>query len=260
MGRAPEGWRVDLGASVTFVSHPPSPPSFPTRFPPSSLAPQLRARDPASRGDRYMLVTYDEPPYCIKGRNPFFLEPSILITITDGNKLTSTAGVQEELHLPLNSPLPGSELTKEPFRWDQRLFALVLRLPGVASVESEQLGSVPTDESAITQMCEVTGGRSYCVRTQRMLNQCLESLVQKVQSGVVINFEKAGPDPLPIGEDGLMDSSRSSNSFAAQPWHSCHKLIYVRPNSKTGVPVGHWPIPESFWPDQNLPSLVSVIE
>ncbi|XP_058147624.1 integrator complex subunit 6-like isoform X7 [Dasypus novemcinctus] len=266
---------------------------------------KLRARDPASRGDRYMLVTYDEPPYCIKagwkenhatfmselknlqasglttlgqalrssfdllnlnrlisgidnygqGRNPFFLEPSILITITDGNKLTSTAGVQEELHLPLNSPLPGSELTKEPFRWDQRLFALVLRLPGVASIEPEQLGSVPTDESAITQMCEVTGGRSYCVRTQRMLNQCLESLVQKVQSGVVINFEKTGPDPLPIGEDGLMDSSRSSNSFAAQPWHSCHKLIYVRPNSKTGVPVGHWPIPESFWPDQNLPSL-----
>ncbi|XP_069319251.1 integrator complex subunit 6-like isoform X3 [Eulemur rufifrons] len=266
---------------------------------------KLRARDPASRGDRYMLVTYDEPPFCIKagwkenhatfmselknlqasglttlgqalrssfdllnlnrlisgidnygqGRNPFFLEPSILITITDGNKLTSTAGVQEELHLPLNSPLPGSELTKEPFRWDQRLFALVLRLPGVASTEPEQLGSVPTDESAITQMCEVTGGRSYCVRTQRMLNQCLESLVQKVQSGVVINFEKTGPDPLPIGEDGLMDSSRPSNSFAAQPWHSCHKLIYVRPNSKTGVPVGHWPIPESFWPDQNLPSL-----
>ncbi|XP_021573792.1 integrator complex subunit 6-like isoform X5 [Carlito syrichta] len=266
---------------------------------------KLRARDPASRGDRYMLVTYDEPPYCIKagwkenhatfmselknlqasglttlgqalrssfdllnlnrlisgidnygqGRNPFFLEPSILITITDGNKLTSTGGVQEELHLPLNSPLPGSELTKEPFRWDQRLFALVLRLPGVASTEPEQLGSVPTDESAITQMCEVTGGRSYCVRTQRMLNQCLESLVQKVQSGVVINFEKTGPDPLPVGEDGLMDSSRPSNSFAAQPWHSCHKLIYVRPNSKTGVPVGHWPIPESFWPDQNLPSL-----
>ncbi|XP_036299362.1 integrator complex subunit 6-like isoform X5 [Pipistrellus kuhlii] len=223
---------------------------------------KLRARDPASRGDRYMLVTYDEPPYCIKagwkenhatfmnelknlqasglttlgqalrssfdllnlnrlisgidnygqGRNPFFLEPSILITITDGNKLTSTAGIQEELHLPLNSPLPGSELTKEPFRWDQRLFALVLRLPGLASTEPEQLGSVPTDESAITQMCEVTG-------------------------------------------DGLMDSSRPSNSFAPQPWHSCHKLIYVRPNSKTGVPVGHWPIPESFWPDQNLPSL-----
>ncbi|KAG9478384.1 hypothetical protein GDO78_013410 [Eleutherodactylus coqui] len=216
---------------------------------------KLRARDPASRGDRYMLVTYDEPPYCIKGRNPFFLEPSILITITDGNKLTVPSGVLEELHLPLNSPLPGSELTKEPFRWDQRLFALVLRLPGALSVEPEQVGSVPSDESAITQMCEVTGGRSYCVRTQRMLNQCLESLVQKVQSGVVINFEKTGPDPTPNGEDVLPDSVRPVNSFAPQAWHSCHKLIYVRPNPKTGVPVGHWPIPESFWPDQNSPTL-----
>uniref|UniRef100_A0A672PXT1 Integrator complex subunit 6 n=1 Tax=Sinocyclocheilus grahami TaxID=75366 RepID=A0A672PXT1_SINGR len=266
---------------------------------------KLRARDPASRGDRYMLVTFDDPPYGVKagwkenhatfmselknlqasglttlghalraafdllnlnrlvsgidnygqGRNPFFLEPSVIITITDGNKLTHSSGVAEELHLPLNSPLPGSELTKEPFRWDQRLFALVLRLPGVSVPDSEHLGSVPTDESAITQMCEVTGGRSYCVRTQRMLNQCLESLVQKVLSGVVIHFEKSGPDPPVIGEDGLVDPARPLSSFSPQPWHSCHKLIYVRPNPKTGVPVGHWPIPESFWPDQNSPTL-----
>ncbi|XP_067848727.1 integrator complex subunit 6 isoform X5 [Heptranchias perlo] len=266
---------------------------------------KLRARDPASRGDRYMLVTFDEPPYGIKagwkenhatfmnelknlqavglstlgqslrtsfdllnlnrlvtgidnygqGRNPFFLEPSIIVTITDGNKLTNNSGIQEELHLPLNSPLPGSELTKEPFRWDQRLFALVLRLPGSMSLEAEQLGSVPSDESAITPMCEVTGGRSYCVCTQRMLLQCLESLVQKVQSGVVLNFEKTGPDPAPVGEDGILDALKSAPPFVPQLWHSCHKLIYVRPNPKTGVPVGHWPIPESFWPDQNSPTL-----
>uniref|UniRef100_G3T1Y2 Integrator complex subunit 6 n=1 Tax=Loxodonta africana TaxID=9785 RepID=G3T1Y2_LOXAF len=186
-----------------------------------------------------------------QGRNPFFLEPAIIITITDGSKLTTTSGVQDELHLPLNSPLPGSELTKEPFRWDQRLFALVLRLPGTMSVESEPLTGVPLDDSAITPMCEVTGGRSYSVCSPRMLNQCLESLVQKVQSGVVINFEKAGPDPSPV-EDGQPDVSRP---FGSQPWHSCHKLIYVRPNPKTGVPIGHWPVPESFWPDQNSPTL-----
>ncbi|XP_053826329.1 integrator complex subunit 6 isoform X3 [Vidua macroura] len=262
---------------------------------------KLRARDPASRGDRYMLVTFEEPPHAIKagwkenhatfmnelknlqaeglttlgqslrtafdllnlnrlvtgidnygqGRNPFFLEPAIIITVTDGSKLTTTSGIQEELHLPLNSPLPGSELTKEPFRWDQRLFALVLRLPGITAPESEQMTGVPMDDSAITPMCEVTGGRSYCVCSPRMLNQCLESLVQKVQSGVVINFEKAGPDPSPI-DDGQVEISRP---FGPQPWHSCHKLIYVRPNPKTGVPIGHWPVPESFWPDQNSPTL-----
>ncbi|XP_029458665.1 integrator complex subunit 6 isoform X2 [Rhinatrema bivittatum] len=186
-----------------------------------------------------------------QGRNPFFLEPAIILTITDGSKLTATGGIQEELHLPLNSPLPGSELTKEPFRWDQRLFALVLRLPGMTAAELEPAVGVPPDDSAITPMCDVTGGRSYCVYSQRMLSQCLESLVQKVQSGVVIHFEKSGPDP-PAVEDGQMDSLRL---FGSQPWHSCHKLIYVRPNPKTGVPIGHWPIPESFWPDQNSPTL-----
>ncbi|XP_063808028.1 integrator complex subunit 6 [Pseudophryne corroboree] len=262
---------------------------------------KLRSRDPGSRGDRYMLVTLEEPPYGIKagwkenhatfmnelknlqavglttlgqslrtafdllnlnrlvtgidnygqGRNPFFLEPAIIIAITDGSKLTATSGVQEELHLPLNSPLPGSELTKEPFRWDQRLFALVLRLPGAMSVEQDLMSTVQLDESCITPMCDVTGGRSYCVFSQRMLNQCLESLVQKVQSGVVINFEKSGPDP-PLSEDGVTDATKPTG---AQPWHSCRKLIYVRPNPKTGVPLGHWPIPESFWPDQNSPML-----
>ncbi|KAM9321629.1 integrator complex subunit 6 [Gastrophryne carolinensis] len=262
---------------------------------------KLRARDPASRGDRYMLLTLEESPYGIKagwkenhstfmnelknlqavgltslgqalrtsfdllnlnrlvtgidnygqGRNPFFLEPSIIIAITDGSKLTSNSGVQEELHLPLNSPLPGSELTKEPFRWDQRLFALVLRIPGASCAEQEQITSVQVDESPITPMCDVTGGRSYSVFSQRMLNQCLESLVQKVQSGVVINFEKSGPDP-PLADDAVTDAIKPGG---VQPWHSCRKLIYVRPNPKTGVPLGHWPIPESFWPDQNSPTL-----
>lgn len=43
-------------------------------------------------------------------------------------------------------------------------------------------------------------GRSYVITTQRMLVSCLESLVQKCQSGVVINFEKIGPDPNPTNE------------------------------------------------------------
>ena len=36
----------------------------------------------------------------------------------------------------------------------------------------------------------------------KMLNQCLESLVQKVQSGVVLNFEKVGPEPPIAASEG----------------------------------------------------------
>ena len=45
---------------------------------------------------------------------------------------------------------------------------------------------------------QVTGGRSYAVTSQRVLHQCIDSLVQKLQSGVVIHFEKVGPDPAPV--------------------------------------------------------------
>lgn len=59
----------------------------------------------------------------------------------------------------MHSPIPGSELTKEPFRWDQRLFSLVLRLSGTPAVERDT-GLVASDSSPIDAMCEVTGGRN----------------------------------------------------------------------------------------------------
>lgn len=212
---------------------------------------KVRQRSPESRGDRYMLLTFEEPPtnikagwkenlatfmnelknlHCIgmttmgaalkhafdvlninrmqtgidtygQGRCPFFLEPSVIVVITDGGKLSSSSGVQEDFNLPMHSPIPGSELTREPFRWDQRLFSLVLRLSGTPALDRD-IGLVPSDTSPIDAMCEVTGGRSYCITSHRMLMQCIDSLVQKVQSGVVINFEKIGPDPLPVTNEG----------------------------------------------------------
>ncbi|KAL1464461.1 hypothetical protein WDU94_004109 [Cyamophila willieti] len=208
---------------------------------------KVRQRSPESRGDRYMLLTFEEPPSNIKagwkenlttfmtelknlqctgmtllgaalkhtfdvlnmnrmqsgidtygqGRSPFFLEPAVIVVITDGGKLSNATGVQDEFNLPMHSPIPGSEMTREPFRWDQRLFSLVLRLAGTPCPDRD-MGVVACDNSPIDAMCEVTGGRSYCVTSHRMLLQCIDSLVQKVQSGVVINFEKIGPDPPPL--------------------------------------------------------------
>nr|CAD7393840.1 unnamed protein product [Timema cristinae] len=219
---------------------------------------KVRQKTPESRGDRYMLLTFEEPPLNIKagwkenlatfmnelknlqcvgmttvgaalknafdvlninrmqtgidtygqGRRPFFLEPSVIVVITDGGKLSSSSGVQEDLNLPMHSPIPGSELVREPFRWDQRLFSLVLRLAGTPVVDRD-IGLVPCDSSPIDAMCEVTGGRSYCITSHRMLMQCIDSLVQKVQSGVVINFEKIGPDPPPGSLDGLKSEIES---------------------------------------------------
>ena len=214
---------------------------------------KMRQKSPESRGDRYMLLTFEEYPRNIKagwkenlqtfmnelknleangmttmgsalkqvfdtlninrmqtgidmygqGRYPFYLEPAVIVVISDGGKLTTQASVQFELNLPMHSSVPGSELTREPFRWDQRLYALVLRMAGTPPMNQES-GHVASDYSPIDAMCEVTGGRSYAVTSLRVLHQCIDSLVQKLQSGVVIHFEKIGqdPPPLPLLKDG----------------------------------------------------------
>jgi integrator complex subunit 6 len=114
----------------------------------------------------------------------------------------------------MNSNIPGAELTREPFRWDQRLFSLVLRLTGTPPLDP--IGLVPSDSSPIDTMCEVTGGRSYAITSHRMLMQCVDSLVQKIQSGVVIYFEKIGPDPPPIAE-GIAANYSSLTYFVSSP-------------------------------------------
>lgn len=192
-----------------------------------------------------------------QGRCPFYLEPSIIIVITDGGKLCSGVGVQEDLTLPMHSAVPGSELTKEPFRWDQRLFALVLRLTGTVPPDSSSSSnkvSTTADPSPINDMCEVTGGSSYSVASQRSLMLCLEEICGKIQGGVVIHFERMNPDPLSVMDDEEVRLD-GDNDDKSKCWTSCRKLIYVQRSAQKGYSVGHWPIPESFWPDTTNPTL-----
>jgi len=206
---------------------------------------KIRQKSPEARGDRYMLLTFEEFPKNIKagwkenlptflnelknleatgmttmgsalkqvfdtlninrmqtgidmygqGRYPFYLEPAVIVVISDGGRLTTQGSVQSELNLPMHSSVPGSELTREPFRWDQRMYALVLRMAGTPPQGQDAAGHVEKDHSPVDAMCEVTGGRSYAVTSQRVLHQCIDSLVQKLQSGVVVHFEKLGADP-----------------------------------------------------------------
>lgn len=140
---------------------------------------KFRQRSQDCLGDRYMLLTFEDPPCNVKagwkenhltfinelknlqstgltsmgealknafdllnlnrmqsgidtygqGRCPFYLEPSVIIVITDGGRYTFKNGIHQDISLPLNQ-FTGMKLTKEPFRWDQRLFSLVLRMPG----------------------------------------------------------------------------------------------------------------------------------
>ncbi|XP_039440127.1 integrator complex subunit 6 [Culex pipiens pallens] len=257
---------------------------------------KYRQRSQDCMGDRYMLLTFEDPPNNVKagwkenhatfmnelknlasngltsmgealknafdllnlnrmqsgidtygqGRCPFYLEPSVIIVLTDGGKYSFRNGVHQEIILPLHAQIPGTKLTKEPFRWDQRLFSLVLRMSGNRADERVD-GKVPHDDSMIEKMCEVTGGRSYKIRSQYVLNQCIESLVQKVQPGVVIHFDQLLTTNATNGEGG---------GGADLQFQSIKRMIYVQkhPQQKT-FPVGFWPIPEPYWPDPKSSSL-----
>lgn len=61
--------------------------------------------------------------------------------------------------------------------------------------------------------------------------------------------------PKPQTLDEMRRSSTPVPTTAA--WHTCRKLMYVQRSAQKGYSVGHWPIPESFWPDLNSPALVS---
>lgn len=60
----------------------------------------------------------------------------------------------------MNTAVPGSELTKEPFRWDQRLFGLVLRIPAVPPQDTGPVFIPAAEDYQLDLMCDVTGGKS----------------------------------------------------------------------------------------------------
>ena len=84
----------------------------------------------------------------------------------------------------------------------------------------------------------------------------MESLAQKLHPGVVVNLRHRG-----AGADNERASSADSDQcnngeMHSTAWQNTRKMIYVRPNSKTNIPTGHWPIPESFWPNSSMTVLV----
>jgi hypothetical protein len=65
---------------------------------------------------------------------------------------------------------------------------------------------------------------------------------------VEVEEEKKAGSPM----IGLTGQNLPSNS-----WHNCRRLIYVPRSAQKGYSVGHWPIPEAFWPDSTNSTLVS---
>ncbi|KAN0045544.1 hypothetical protein ACTA71_005922 [Dictyostelium dimigraforme] len=181
-----------------------------------------------------------------QGRNPWFIEPAIIILLTDGSSLTNNSSIIENFTLPKTQFHLNSDPTSEPFRWDQRLFSIVLKFGGISSNKSLPLPMEPS----IAPMCDVTGGRCQVATNMKTMIQQVEGLMQKLQGGVVVSFE-----PLVNQQQQQQQQQQQPQQQQQQqqqqiqlqqlppPPLSLHKMLYVRQQ------VGFWPIPESYYPD-----------
>ncbi|KAH3757863.1 integrator complex subunit 6 [Pelomyxa schiedti] len=165
--------------------------------------------------------------YCM-GRCPWQIDPIIVILLTDG----SCDITEQEL---LDAPPPGGAgLTEEPFRWDQRLFSVLLRFPGGTSQDT----SVPHDDTLyqkvhqnLTKICELAGGKCYTPHNMKSLIGALDNITNIIQyTGVLVSFESLSSSPTP-----------------PPPPSALHKMLFVQ----QGTP-GFWPIPESFFVDSKM--------
>ncbi|TNN20810.1 Integrator complex subunit 6 [Schistosoma japonicum] len=167
------------------------------------------------------------------GIYPSCTEPSVIICITGSigaysfdDQLFNNASVTS-----IESAVLGTTLTKESFRWDYRLYSLVLRFP--AFINNVHAGNITRSEtnSPLKRLAEETGGENFDVYDGRELHQCLDSLAAKCQSGVILKLKR-------FSESANDDYQ---NKFVKQ-------LMLVKLMGR----LSSWPIPEQFWPDEEM--------
>ncbi|OAF69624.1 hypothetical protein A3Q56_02610 [Intoshia linei] len=263
---------------------------------------KCRARDHQSKMDRYMLLSFEEPPNNIKagwkenqaifteelknfkstgltttgnalkntfqllninrlqtgvdtygqGRTPYFLEPAIIVFITDGCQMNNPYEITNDIQLSL-SEIPGLELTYEPFRWDQKLFVIVLQIPGIMvfndSINFTSSYSRPT-EIQLKNLCQHTGGEFYAVNSVKCLMAAVENIITNVYPSIQLLFSCFNSDEL----ENIKDSRDiSSIMLRSDDWHNSRSIIRIDMSNVNASL--HWPIPEEFFPDTSLLNL-----
>uniref|UniRef100_A0A182SNW7 VWFA domain-containing protein n=1 Tax=Anopheles maculatus TaxID=74869 RepID=A0A182SNW7_9DIPT len=222
--------------------------------------------------DRYMLLTYDTPPNHVKvgwkesmaqfnnalrnlqctgstpenaalgnafdllnqermrvgidsygwGRCPVNTMHSFIILITNNQHMST---VNERLLVPHSSICTGSLLTAEPFRWDQRLFALVL-------------GSSRCSPF-LAQMCNKTGGWCTAIKCKYMLIYAMKNLLDSLKLELMVKFVHETEKRSEIGEITVIILKTTKCAIAGF----------------TKTTKGWWPIPESYWPQEDQTKL-----
>ncbi|KAL9656794.1 hypothetical protein ABK040_004331 [Willaertia magna] len=229
------------------------------------------------------------------GRFPNASENSAIILLTDGERLTHSYNPfypleQQQQKLPigldgkicfdvnkLTLPNPhtyATKLTEEPFRWDQRVFSVILQFhnnpsnpsslsnPNQLNNSAAAVSSSTTlpiiNDNAITPISEVTGGQSRTFNNMANLLKYMEELAGVILSRptVVVNFEIV--KTLSTKQHTLFPLANNEGLGKTL----LYMLLVNTPasNPQGGAAVNQqketfWPIPENYYPHQNMNEL-----
>ncbi|GMT03500.1 hypothetical protein PENTCL1PPCAC_25674 [Pristionchus entomophagus] len=187
------------------------------------------------------------------GRFPHLQESVVVVTISDGSGVSDLPS-DFELRSDPKNPAPGSEYTEEAFRWDQRVFSIVLRMGARTPVEPRISICAPVciEPGVIQRVCAATGGRSFTMVSHKQQSNVIEVLTQMIHiNGIVLRFEYPAPEI--VHRNGTAENGEQSEERKAElEGDKLRKSLEARPITfvltRNRAP-GHWPIPEAFWPE-----------
>ena len=232
-------------------------------------------------------VTYGVDNYGC-GRLPWMVDYfSMIILITDNN----TKNIDRTI-IPTELTY---ELTKESFRWDERLFTILLDLnnknsqyldPNQMNLEDNKNAAkisksspsfnkpinpdmpyyrqnqekfercINRPENSFSQVSKATGGNSYLIREQIILTMALENIVQQINLGVVCDFNISLPNPKHDFHKFIASSEILTSAFSNLVLHD-RKMLLLKTKADSSTPVaGHWPVPENFFPETKNPRFI----
>ncbi|POM80446.1 Integrator complex subunit, partial [Phytophthora palmivora] len=162
------------------------------------------------------------------GRAPWNTNVSVCVLLTDATALSSADGLIQDALTLAPSNAVGADLTHEPYRWDQRLFTVALKLSATMNGVKGQ-PTVPTDLMALS---EATGGMLYMPTSKPAVEQSIDQIILKLKAGAVVKFK--------------CEAMEGEAEFPVT-----RNIIAPIPSGKEFC----WPVAEAFWLDRNTAAL-----
>ncbi|KAF1758714.1 hypothetical protein GCK72_015174 [Caenorhabditis remanei] len=178
-------------------------------------------------------------------------EQVVMILLTDGSGIS---GIPIDFRLFFDPPFLGSEMTKEAFRWDQKLYTVVFRIPSTPYRPTQsQLTTIDIDLPVIEKLCSRTSGRSFSIISTRQIQISIDYILAMAsQHKVGVRFDCLPAIPGNVSPDEI---ARIKAKFKKVIDKKPVTNLISRLNPQ-GRPVScHWPIPESYFPMRAMDQL-----